>query len=822
MTRPNARAAKRSILALAVGLLLTLTGFPLAYGGALLVYHGGSFYYIVAGMMIVASGVLLIRQRTAGGWLYLLLYLATWVWALSEVGLSFWQLSPRVVAPTVLALLVSLSMIFLVRAVRRSIPDDMPARLNSEPRAALARTGISAIAVAFCTTLFLASFAIAAFEPHGAIFGRTAPSSVTPASADASGGWLAYGRTNEGRRFAPASQINSANVRELKVAWIARTGDVPGVGAADENTPLQVGDKVISCSPHSIVHAIDAESGSILWSFDPRANSIRPRCRSLGYFKDQARVSAAISAPATCAERILLATNDARLIALDLQTGKPCPGFGEAGVVDLKAGLGIVQPTHYFHTSAPTVTSGLVIVGGTVIDSTDVNVPSGVVRAFDARTGALRWFWDLGLTADPNLLPAGATEFTRGTPNVWAPPSVDERLGLVFLPTGNPSPDHWGGKRTGAMEKYGSSVVALDLATGKERWTFQTVHHDLWDYDVASQPTVYDIPVAGGRRRPALIVPTKRGDIFILDRRTGEPIAGVEERAVAGGAAAGDRLSPTQPFSVGMPAIGGGALRESDMWGFSPLDQLWCRIAFRKLRYEGAFTPPGTDPALLYPGTYGGFNWGSASIDEKRDLLVINDIRMPMILGLIPRDLADRKGKAVLAQYGAKDVQPGHGGLMMQKGTPFAAFYLRFVSPLGVPCQAPPYGTMTAIDLKSRQIAWQIPIGTVEDSGPLGIPMRMPIPIGMPSIGGSLVTGSGLIFFAGSQDHYLRAIDSGTGRELWKARLPVGSEATPMTYVSPRSGRQFVVVAASGGRDSTIKGDYVIAFSLPQGKGLSQ
>ncbi|MGD9812676.1 MAG: membrane-bound PQQ-dependent dehydrogenase, glucose/quinate/shikimate family, partial [Sphingobium sp.] len=339
----------------------------------------------------------------------------------------------------------------------------------------------------------------------------------------------------------------------------------------------------------------------------------------------------------------------------------------------------------------------------------------------------------------------------------------------------------------------------------------------LWDYDVSSQPTLYDIPDGHGGRIPALIQPTKRGEIFVLDRRTGTPIAAVQERAVPAGKAVGDRTSPSQPYSVGMPTISGPRLTEAAMWGFSPLDQLWCRIRFRQLRYEGDFTPPGTDASLLYPGVFGGMNWGSASIDETNDYLIVNDIRLPQIMALVPRAEADRDGKKkVLRRFGAGDVKPGHGGFMPQKGTPYAALYFNFMSPLRVPCQAPPYGTLSAINLETKKIVWQVPMGTTRDTGPLGISMHFPMPVGLPTIGGSLVTKAGLIFFAGTQDRYLRAIDSATGREIWKARMPVGAGATPMTYISPRSKRQFVVIAASGSRDSAVTGDHIIAFALPK------
>nr|WP_047165818.1 membrane-bound PQQ-dependent dehydrogenase, glucose/quinate/shikimate family [Sphingomonas sp. Y57] len=795
---------KTSWFAVAIGIVLVLAGLAFVYGGSILLSLGGSAYYGLAGLALIVSGVLLFRQNVWGVWLYALTYIATLIWALNEVGLQLWPLSPRVVPPTVLGIPVFLSLVVLRRAKRplRTVSGE-----EAGQRLPLTAIGYAGAALMMAT---LTGFGIAAFQPQGVI----RPDTVTPATGRiasvSSVDWTAYGRTNEGRRFAPFNQIDRRNVGSLKVAWIARTGDIPTGSAADENTPLQVANRLFTCSPHNIVHALDADSGKILWTYNPRVDApYWQRCRSVAFHQ--------VPGAKVCAGRIVIATMDARLIEIDTETGKPCSDFGKGGTVDLRDGIGEVKPGYYIMTSAPTVAKGLIIVGGAVVDSVDVDVPSGVVRAFDATTGALRWVWDLGNVRDSNTMPVKGTVFTRGTPNVWAPPSVDEARGIVFLPTGNPAADHWGGRRSKESERHTSAIVALDLATGKLRWTFQTVHHDLWDYDVPSQPTLADIPDGHGGWIPAVIQPTKRGQIFVLDRRTGIPVAPVIERPVPRGAAPGDWTSPTQPYSVGMPAIGAKRLTEADMWGATPFDQLWCRIAFRRLRYQGDFTPPGTKPSLLYPGVFGGMNWGSASIDETRNYLIVNDIRVAHKLVLVPRALADVAGPALVTRFGgpAKPI-PGHGGFLPQIGTPFAAIYLNFLSPLGIPCQAPPYGTMSAIDLKTREIVWQVPMGTLRDTGPLNVKMRLPLPMGLPTIGGPLVTGSGLIFFAGTQDFYLRAIDSATGEELWKGRLPVGAGATPMSYVSPATGKQYVVIAASGSRESPDTGDYVIAYALPR------
>jgi quinate dehydrogenase (quinone) len=530
--------------------------------------------------------------------------------------------------------------------------------------------------------------------------------------------------------------------------------------------------------------------------------------RGLGYFDVSTLASLVSNEARLCQRRIIETTIDARLIALDADTGALCPAFGNEGTVDLKRGMGPIKPGFYFQTSAPTVARRYVIIGGWVRDNQERGEPSGVIRAFDVMTGKLVWAWDLGnpaITRDP---PPGES-YSRGTPNMWSHPSFDDSLGLLYLPLGNATPDYYGEGRTPESEKFASSIVALDIETGRPRWSVQTVHHDLWDYDVASQPALYDIPDGKGGSIPALLQTTKRGQLFLINRATGEPLAEIVERPVPqDGKVASEWLSKTQPYSIGMPAIGAQRLSETKMWGMTPLDQLWCRIEFRRARYDGDFTPPGLKASIEYPGNYGGFNWGSVSIDPRHGYAFMNDIRLPAVVRLMPPEEA----KEIIAK--TVGVANRHGPAM-QAGTPYGVLIYPMMSPLGIPCNQPPYGTVTAVDLNTRTVAWQVPIGTVEDTGPLGIPTRVPVPIGMPTIGGTLATASGLVFFAGTQDFYIRALNAKDGKELWRHRLPVGSGSTPMTYVSPKTGRQYLLISAGGAPGSSARGDYVIAFSLP-------
>jgi quinate dehydrogenase (quinone) len=757
-------------------LLMILSGLFLAIAGARLATLGGSWFYLPMGLATLAAGVLLWRAKPAGALLFGAALIVALIWAPLDAGWNFWPLVSRLFVFGVLALLAALVYPGLRRAA--GLP-----------------SGKGAYGVAGLIAVCLAVTAVNFFLPKSVIEADVIAKVTPVAPGKAQKDWLHWGNTTAGNRFAALDQINKDNVGGLTLAWTAHTGDVPqsnGSGAEDQNTPLQVGDTLYVCTAYGKVVALDADTGAQRWKYDPQGKAPNwQRCRGRGYHDDDAAVPAAQplpatavanAAPAACRKRILLPTIDARLIALDAATGQPCADFGQQGIVDLTTGMGEVKPGYYQQTSTPLIAGDLVVVGGRVADNFSTGEPPGVVRAFDVHTGELAWAWDPGNPAITKLPPPGQT-YTRGTPNVWSAMSYDAPLGLIYLPTGNATPDFFGGTRTALDDKYSSSIVAVEAKTGKVRW-----------------------PDGKGGTLPALAQVTKQGEIFLLNRVTGEPIAQVEERKVPQGNVPGERYSPTQPFSVGMPSIGNATLKESDMWGGTVFDQLLCRISFKGMRHQGVYTPPGLDQSLQFPGSLGGMNWGSVSVDPTTSYMFVNDMRLGLANYMIPR---------AEIPSGASGIEMG---VVPQVGTPFGAMRERFLSKAGIPCQKPPFGTMSAIDLKTRKLVWQVPVGTVQDTGPMGIRMKMPIPIGMPTLGASMSTQSGLLFFAGTQDFYLRAFDSATGKEIWKQRLPVGSQSGPMTYVSPKTGKQYIVVSAGGARQSPDRGDYVLAYALPDKK----
>ncbi|HSW14861.1 MAG TPA: membrane-bound PQQ-dependent dehydrogenase, glucose/quinate/shikimate family [Solimonas sp.] len=774
--------------------VLALFGALLVWWGGELLLLGGSGYYLAAGLAFGSVAWLSLRRSRRALMLYGLFYVATLVWALWEAGLDGWALAPRLAMLTVLGLwMLSSSYRALVGLPRRYRGD------------AAFWCGLSTLLLAALISIFARDRLPTA--------GAAAIAYAAPSDA-AAGEWRHYGNTLAGTRHSPLTQITPDNVGQLQAAWTWHAGksDYDPKDFLEqfrsiltiEATPLKIGERLYFCTGYNDVIALDAETGTELWRHRPKIDAdvvFTKTCRGVAHYV----VPDAIG---PCAQRIYTATLDARLIALDADTGKPCEGFGNAGEVSLLQGMGQVDKGYYYLTSPPTVIRGRLVLGGWVMDGQATGEPSGVIRAFDAVSGQFSWAFDIGRPDQHGLPPDGET-FTRGTPNSWSVMSADEELGLVYAPTGNATPDFFGGHRTPNDEKYASAVVALDAETGAVVWSFQTTHHDLWDYDVASQPVLVDLPDG----TPGLLQPTKRGEIFFLDRRNGKPLATVEERPVPQAAVAGDWLSPTQPFSAGMPSFAGPRPTEQDMWGATPIDQAYCRVKFRRARFEGTLTPVGLDrQTLMWPGYLGGINWGSVSVDPVRQLMLVNSTHVLMLNQLIPRAEADRRSIEPITP------QRGRMGLLYaQKGTPYAAASMPFLSFLGVPCQEPPFGLISAVDLKTRTLKWQRPFGTARDSGPLMLRSGLPLPIGVPNLGGSVTTASGLSFIGATQERRLRAYDSSTGKELWRARLPAGGHATPATYWSAKSKRQFVVIAA-GGHGAMLSGrsDAVMAYALPK------
>ena len=801
---PRASGASTFILA-GLGVIIALLGLLLAAGGIKLAGLGGSWYFLIGGLVMAIAGVLIARRKPAGAWLYAAFLLGTAIWAVIDAGLVFWPLFSRLFMFAAIGMVVALVYPMLARASGASAG-----------RGAYGLAGVLAVVLAIAVgNMFVAHPSVA---PNGKGPG------ITPVEAGKEQkDWAHYGNTEGGSRFAALDQINRDNVDKLKVAWTYHTGDVAisdGNGAEDQLTPLQVGDKVFICTPHNNLIALDADTGKELWKNEINAQSkVWQRCRGMAYFDATAAIaqptqpnsspitSVSVPAGANCQRRLLTNTIDGRLIAVDADSGEFCQGFGNNGQVDLKAGLGDVPDSYYQLSSAPLMAGTTVVVGGRVADNVQTDMPGGVIRGFDVITGAMKWAFDPGNPEDRKA-PADGSTYVRSTPNSWAPMSYDPDMNTVFLPMGSSSTDIYGVERSKLDHTYGASVLALDATTGNQKWVFQTVHNDLWDFDLPMQPSLIDFTKDDGQSVPAVVIGTKAGQIYVLDRATGKPLTQVDEVPVKPSNIPNEPYSPTQPKSVGMPQIGAQTLTESDMWGATPYDQLLCRIDFKKMRYDGLYTAPGTDLSLSFPGSLGGMNWGSISTDPVHGFIFVNDMRLGLWIQMIP---SQNKGGAA---SGGEALNTGMGAVPL-KGTPYAVNKNRFLSVAGIPCQAPPFGTLTAIDMKTRQVAWQVPVGTVEDTGPLGIRMHLPIKIGLPTLGGTLSTQGGLVFIAGTQDFYLRAYDSSNGNEIWKARLPVGSQGGPMTYVSPKTGKQYVVVTAGGARQSTDRGDYVISYALP-------
>ena len=620
--------------------------------------------------------------------------------------------------------------------------------------------------------------------------------SQSPAQA---GDWSVYGRDAGGTRFSPLAQFDTANVSRLRLAWVYRTGDLLRSSGRFEATPLVLDGRLYVSTPLGRVSALDPATGAERWTYDPRVDLA-------GDFGDLAnrgvsswRDPAAHEGDA-CARRIFVATVDARLIALDGATGTPCAGFGRSGTVHLGRDLlnPPAYPGEYEVTSPPAVIRALVVVGSSIGDNNRTDAPSGVVRAYDARTGAERWRWDPipRRPGDPGYDTwRGATAHRTGAANAWSVMSADSALGLVFVPVGSASPDFYGGERLG-RNLYANSVVALRASSGRVAWSFQVVHHDLWDYDVPAQPVAFTLR-RNGQAVPALAVATKMGHLFILDRRTGRPLVPVRELPVPHSHAPGEDPWPTQPFPPPAYRFVAESLSASQAFGLTPAGRAACAARIASLDYRGIFTPSSLRGAIHYPGHLGGFNWSGVSVDEAAGLLVAPVNQFGMVVTLVPRDSVD----AVRMAHPDAEIN-------VQRGAPFGMMREPLLGPDRAPCTPPPWGELVGFDLASGETRLARPAR--QRCGARGPRF------GSPSLGGVLMTRGGLAFVAGTLDRHLRAFDLATGRELWSTPLPVGGHALPMTYLA--GGRQYVAIAAGGHDRLTVGppalGDYLLVYAL--------
>ena len=607
-------------------------------------------------------------------------------------------------------------------------------------------------------------------------------------AADNDGLWPVYGRDAGGSKFSPLASVNRQNVTNLKVAWTFHTGDLYEPKNGDrksqfESTPLFIDGTLFVTTPFGRVIALDPDSGRQRWSYDPKVDV------TAGYGDFANRGVATWSDRHQ--RRIFIATIDARLIALNASTGQPFPDFGDNGQINLKNGLRlpVKDASEYEETSPPAIIGDVVIVGSGIADNGRTDMPSGEVRAYDVRTGKRKW------TFDP--MPGSRT----GAGNAWSVISVDAERNLVFVPTGSASPDYFGGMRKGD-NRHANSVVALRGDTGELVWSFQTVHHDLWDYDVASQPLLYTMK-RGGASIPAIAIGSKTGNLFLLNRETGKPLFGVEERPVPQSHVAGEEPSPTQPFPVKPAPLVPQTFKAEDAWGPTEESRKWCADKIAESHSEGIFTPPSVEGTIAFPGNVGGMHWGGAAFDPDRGLLIIPTNRLAVYLKLIPRakfDAAVQENRK--SRLGLE--------LARQAGTPYGMARTAFLSPQGTPCNRPPWGTLAAIDVNTGEKKWEVPLGNI----PWLPADKQAMGLGSINLGGPITTGGGLVFIGAVLDPYLRAFDTETGKELWKGELPASARSTPMTYRSA-AGKHYVVIAAGGHDVKDLKqSDALVAFAI--------
>ncbi|MGN6085177.1 glucose/quinate/shikimate family membrane-bound PQQ-dependent dehydrogenase [Trinickia sp.] len=854
-------SSPRPVLNIVSVIFCGLTALYLIVGGIWLLTVGGSPYYVVTGIVLLIVAWLMWRRHPGAFMLYALVLVGTAAWALWESGPDFWALVPRSDVLVVFG-------IWLLLFVSWSLVPPRGAAIGVLLGALVIWGGVLAYAC-FNDPQTIDGTLTAQSAP--------ASSSASASAADwpAYGRTQEGTRYSPLAQITPDNVKHLAVAWVFRTGDMKGPNDP--VEITNEVTPLKIGNLLYLCSPHQILFALDAQTGKLAWKFDPKLKADpsfqHVTCRGVSYADLSANggepagaatatggasdasasqaalpasdasaatpgstastatdtadttagtstaasaataataASGAAAAPSAteagtgpCTRRIFLPVNDGHLYALDAQTGQRCADFATDGDLDLQHNEPVTTPGMYEPTSPPVVTSKVIVVAGSVEDNFSTREPSGVIRGFDVRTGKLLWAFDPG-AQNPNAIPGPGQHYTWNSPNSWAPAAYDPKLDLVYLQMGVSTPDIWGGNRTALQERYASGILALHASTGQFAWFYQSTHHDLWDMDQPSQPTIADIAGKDGKTVPVVYAPAKTGNLYVLDRRTGVPVVPAPERSVPQGAAPGDRVSPTQPFSdlTFRPKKN---LSGADMWGATMYDQLVCRVMFHRLRYEGIYTPPSLQGTLVFPGNLGMFEWGGIAVDTDRQIAIANPIALPFVSRLIPRG----PGNPMEPVAGAKG-SGTEAGIQPQYGVPYGVTLNPFLSPFGLPCKQPAWGYISAIDLKTNQIVWKKRIGTTRDSSP--IPLRFKV--GMPMLGGPIVTAGGVAFIGATADNYLRAFDVDNGKQLWRARLPAGGQATPMTYSV--NGRQYVVIAAGGhGSFGTKLGDYVIAYALP-------
>ena len=639
--------------------------------------------------------------------------------------------------------------------------------------------------------------------------------------------WTHYGGDPGGQQYSPLTQIDVDNVSQLEVAWQYRTGELDRRTERQNATakvqvnpillPEDAGGHLVICTPYNRVIALDPTNGQERWVFDPKIriggygstedpeglnSAAFANCRGVSYWKNP---EAGDSTP--CRHRIVMATHDLHLLAIDTGTGKLCKDFGEAGIVNVEPTVLNAQPPavagEVKFPSPPVIVNGVIVVGSSVRDNDRWNAPSGAIRAFDAGNGQPLWTFD-PVPRDPSdpVYQEWTPEAARNTGggNVWGLMSVDEQRDLVFLPTSGPSPDFYGGTRPGD-NRYADSIVALRGSTGAVVWHFQTLHHDVWDYDNSAQPTLIELE-KNGSPFPAVVQATKTGMLFIFHRETGEPFFPIEERPVPQDGVPGEVLSPTQPFPAKPPPLVPHAFDPDELWGITFIDRGQCRKKYQRARTGPIYTPPSIEGTIVVPGTAGGVNWGGVAVDPASKILYTKVLRMGHFVQLIPLDEIETP-----ATSSAENMM---GTAAPLKGTPYALKQGPVVSPMFTPCTPPPWAAVVAVDLQAGEILWQSTLGTLDTLMPVPLPLKW----GTAAFGGPMITAGGLLFIGATQDDRFRAFDLASGDEIWTVKLPTGSFAMPMSYEI--DGRQFVVIA-SGGHPFIypFPGDYLTAFALP-------